>query len=311
MRFALSLIGGVIAGALLMAVSLYMLVLPVMRSTRDDEGLLRLEHGSTTWRRVAGGPGGDCTALWSFGEGVVMATDAKPMEWSPTTGWKSTTRTRTAEPVAGSKARWFMLDEGKALTLAEGDCHLTTEPEREALPPFPTCPVPPDTLEAVTRLDDRSTLVLILDDAAQKYRGWRLPAGAATWDDLGTLDVPLASGALVAGPQGRALFISNAGAMLALEDGRWEPLPTEHTARAGQRAAWLADGSVVACGGRRDLRDQTPWRSVAFPLGVLALTMVVAFYAKARPLPLLLGAIGGAVLTGGLALVVIFTSGWH
>ena len=43
MRLALSIISGALAGAVLAAVCLYALVLPVMRSMRNDDGLLRLD----------------------------------------------------------------------------------------------------------------------------------------------------------------------------------------------------------------------------------------------------------------------------
>jgi hypothetical protein len=309
MRLALSILSGAIAGAVLAAVSLYALVLPVMRSTRNDDGLLRLERGASAWRRVSGGPKGPCHRLSSFGDGVVMAANGPAMEWTLATGqWTPSTRLAAEPAVPGSGGRWFMLEDGKAFSFAEGACQLFAEPERQALPPFSTCPA---AAVAATRLDDSSTLVLLVDDSLKKYRAWQLPVGAATWKDLGPLDVPLAAGELVPGPKAQALFVSPLGALLALDEGKWKTLPTEPTPRSGERAAFLADGSVVACGGSRELGAQRPLLNFGLPLGVLAACIVAAWYARARPLPLLLAALAGATATGVVALVLLLTSTWH
>ena len=44
---------------------------------------------------------------------------------------------------------------------------------------------------------------------------------------------------------------------------------------------------------------------------MLAVFVIVAFYAKPRPLPLLLGVLGGALIAGAIAFVALFSSGWH
>jgi hypothetical protein len=284
-------------------------VLPVMRSTRNDDGLLRLERGATAWRRLSGGPEGPCHRLSSFDGGVVMAANGPAMEWTLDTGqWTPSTREPAVPPVPGSAGRWFMLEDGKAFSLAATSCQLFAEPEHQPLPPFSTCPA---NLSAATRLDDGSTLVLLVDDSLKKYRAWQLPPEASAWKDLGPLEVALSSGELVPGPNARALFVSAVGSLLALDQGKWKTLPNEPAPRSGQRAAFLSDGSVVACGGSRELGAQHPLLNFGLPLGVLAACIVAAWYAKARPVPWLLAALGGATATAVVALVLLLNSTWH
>ncbi|MFO0696815.1 MAG: hypothetical protein U0230_24805 [Polyangiales bacterium] len=318
MRFLASFLGGLPFGLLSVGVLLYALLLPEGRHVTAPDDVELLRPGARAWSTIEAPAPGECTGLFTLASGEVAITDAHGASSVLDLGsrrWRSSSLVQPRPPFApsGLDGKWFAFSADRQFVLRNGACRLELAPEGDPTPELSPCPARAIEVEGAARLSDGSTLVVRYDASANRHRGQVLPAGATTWRDLGLLDVPTTAGELHPGPGGRAIFVSGSGRIALYDGGAFRTLPEHSPRRYAQNATIAGDGTVVVCGGQKDVAVENRLLAFGLPFALFVVGLVLAFVAVRRfhaSLPgIVVGWLAGAFLACAGIVTVFFMAG--